>query len=206
MIVALTGLGLCLYVLIHMLGNLLILSGPETYNGYAHRLHQFFLLEILEIGLLIFFVGHIFLAVLVNIKNLSARPQKYKAQAKGEKKTSLSDRVLALQGAILLVFLVLHLLTFKFGPYYETLLDGESVRDIFRLVREVFQNPLYVVGYSVALLVLCYHLIHGLAASVKSLGFSHPQYTPWVERFSLIFGLGVFLGFLIQPFYVYFVL
>lgn len=205
-IVALTGLGLCFFVLIHMLGNLLILSGPEAYNGYAHGLHQFFLFEILEIGLLVFFAGHIVLAILVNIKNLSSRPQKYKVQPKGEKKTSLSDRVLALQGVILLVFLISHLLTFKFGPYYETLLEGEPVRDIHRLVREIFQNPLYVLGYSVVLLVLCYHLIHGLAASVKSLGFSHPKYTPWVERFSLVFGLGVFLGFLIQPLYVYFVL
>ena len=205
-IVGLTGLGLCLYVLIHMLGNLLIISGPEAYNSYAHKLHQFFLFEALEIGLLFAFAGHIILALLVNIKNLSARTQNYKVLPKGEKKTTFSDRVLIFQGMALLVFLILHLLTFKFGPRYEVLLEGEVVRDIHRLVREVFKNVFYVIGYSAALLILCYHLIHGLAASVKSLGIFHPNYSPWIEKISWAFGLGVFLGFFIQPLYVYFIL
>ena len=206
MVVGLTGLGLCLFVLIHMLGNLLILSGPDAYNSYAHKLHKFFLFEVFEIGLLIFFIGHIVLAILVNIKNRAARPQNYKVQAKGEKGTTFSDRILLLQGVVLLVFLITHLLTFKFGPYYEVLLEGESVRDIYRLVAEVFKNGIYVAGYSLALFVLCYHLLHGLTASVKSLGFFHPQYIPLVEKFSLIFSLVVFLGFLIQPLYIYFLL
>lgn len=143
---------------------------------------------------------------MVNIKNRTARSQNYKVQAKGEKGTAFSDRTLLLQGIILLVFLITHLLTFKFGPYYEVLLEGESVRDIYRLVAEVFKKGVYVAGYSVVLFVLCYHLLHGLTASVKSLGFFHPQYTPLVEKFSLIFSLVVFLGFLIQPLYIYFFL
>ena len=205
-LVGLTGLGLCFFILIHMLGNLLILLGPEAYNRYAHNLHQIFLFELLEAGLLLMFAGHIVLALLVNIKNLSARGQSYSVQSKGEKKTSLSDRVLMFQGIVLLVFLVLHLLTFKFGPHYEILQGGELVRDIHRLVREVFKNIFYVIGYSLVFIVLCYHLVHGLAASVKSLGIFHPKYSPWIEKFSWFFGLTVFLGFLIQPLYVYFVL
>lgn len=205
-LVGLTGLGLCLFIMIHMLGNLLILAGPESYNRYAHRLHEFLLFEVFEVGLLVFFGGHIVLALLVNVKNRLSRSSNYKMSARGEKKTAFSDRVLVLQGLVLLGFLVLHLLTFKFGPRYEILLAGESVRDIHRLVREVFSQASYVIGYSVVLLVLCYHLMHGLAASVKSLGLSHPQYTPLVEVLSRLFGLAVFLGFLIQPLFVYFVL
>lgn len=205
-VVSLTGLGLCLFVLIHMSGNLLILSGPEAYNGYAHRLHKFFLFEILEVGLLSSFIGHIILALLVNVKNRKARSQNYKIQSKGEKSTAFPDRTMVLQGIILLVFLISHLLTFKFGPYYETSLEGEPVRDIYRLVTEVFKKGIYVTGYSFALLVLCYHLIHGLTASVKSLGFFHPQYNTLIEKFSLIFSLAVFLGFLSQPLYIYFFL
>lgn len=205
-VVGLTGLGLCLFVLIHMLGNLLILSGADAYNSYAHKLHKIFLVEVFEVGLLFLFIGHIVLALLVNIKNRAARSQNYKVQTKGEKGTAFSDRTLILQGIVLLVFLITHLLTFKFGPYYEVLLEGESVRDIYRLVAEVFKKGMYVAGYSLALFVLCYHLLHGLKASVRSLGFFHPQYNSLVEKFSLVFSLIVFLGFLIQPLYIYFFL
>ena len=202
---ALSGLGLCLFVLIHMAGNLLILKGPEAYNGYARRLHQFFLFEALEIGLLIFFAGHIVLALLLSLKNRAARSrQNPLAKAKGAKKTSWAKSSLPLQGAALLIFLILHLLTFKFGPYYETELNGARARDIYRLVTEVFQKKLWTAGYGLALFILSQHLSHGLAASFKSLGFFHPQYTPLIEKFSRIFGYGIFCGFLIPPLYIFF--
>ena len=198
------GLGLCFFVLVHAAGNLLILKGPEAYNGYARALHQFFLFTILEIGLLIFFAGHIALTILLSVKNRAARPKKPQAKAQGAKKTSFAERALPLQGAALLIFLILHLLTFKFGPYYETAGDGESARDIYRLVAEIFQKKTYVAGYILALFILFHHLSHGLAASFKSLGFSHPQYTPLIEKFSRIFAYGIFLGFSIPPLYIFF--
>ncbi|MDE0092176.1 MAG: succinate dehydrogenase, partial [Oligoflexia bacterium] len=58
-VIGLTGLGLSLFILIHMLGNLLILSGPSAYNKYAHKLHEFPGFILLELGLLLFFTGHI---------------------------------------------------------------------------------------------------------------------------------------------------
>ncbi len=202
-IVGLTGLGLCLFILIHMLGNLFILSGAKQYNLYAHRLHEIKIFEFLEIGLFGLFLGHIFTSLLVNVKNKIAKGESYKVKASGQKKTSLANQFLILQGVVILIFLALHLLTFKYGTHYKTTIEGESVRDIYRSVQEFFQNPFFVIGYVVSLLILTVHVIHGLPASVRSLGFYHPTYTPWLEKFSWIFAIGITIGFLVPIFYIH---
>ena len=74
----------------------------------------------------------------------------------------------------LLVFLVVHLWTFKFGTYYETTLDGEPVRDLARLVTEKFQSPWYAFGYTAIMLLLALHLRHGVWSSLQSLGAMTP--------------------------------
>ena len=205
-VVGLTGLGLCLFVLIHSAGNLLILGGPERYNLYAHSLHEFFLMTTLEIGLLVFFAGHILLSLLLIWKNRLSAGEAYKYPARGEKKTPFSHTFLALQAVTLLGFLVWHLLTFKFGPYYETSHRGQVMRDIYRLVVEVFQSPLYVAGYSLALLILFIHLNRGIPAALRSLGLTHPGYTPYLEKGGFLFSALVVIGFLAPPFYIYFIL
>ena len=205
-IIGLTGLGLCLFIFVHMLGNLLILAGPKEYNLYAHGLHEMLILEILEIGIFGLFIGHIVTSMLVNIKNKIAKGEPYKIKASGQKKTFIADQLLVFQGVVILVFLALHLLTFKFGTYYETTIDGKTVRDIYRLVQEFFQNHLFVLGYTFSLIILTIHVIHGLPASLKTLGFYHPRYSPWVEKISWVFGLGVMIGFLTPMLYLHLVL
>ena len=203
-IVGLTGLGLSLFVLIHMLGNLFILSGPSAYNEYAHKLHELPVLEIFEIGLLIFFAGHIALSLLLQIRNKKARGDtSYHLPAQGGKQIKLAHRFLWFQGGVLLVFLIFHLWSFKFGPYYETQLNGETVRDIYKLVFESFKKPLYTLSYSFALLILSVHLFRGLPASFKSLGLSHSFYLSLIEKLSIFFAILVTLGFLAPVWYIF---
>ena len=207
MIIGLSGLGLCGFLLVHMLGNLLILKGPEAYNLYAHRLSGMILIKVLEIALALFFFSHIALSVLINIRNRKAAGEPYKKPAFfSKKRSSLADRALVFQGLALFVFLIIHLLSFKFGPYYETELEGGAVRDIYRLVAETLKKPLYAGGYSLVFCVLAFHLAHGLPASLKSLGFYHPAYARWAEKLGLLFGLGIGLGFLAPVCYIFFIL
>ena len=206
-VVGLTGLGLCLFVLVHMLGNLFILSGPSAYNKYAHSLHEFPAIELFEIGLLIFFAGHIILSLLLQIKNKRSRGEtSYQLKAEGDKKISLTHQFLWFQGAILLIFLIFHLWSFKFGAYYETQLKGESVRDIYKLVVESFKNPFYTIAYSFVLIILSVHLFRGLPASFKSLGLSHSFYLSLIEKFSIFFAILITIGFLAPIWYIYFYL
>ena len=206
-VVGLTGLGLSLFVLIHMLGNLFILSGPDAYNKYAHKLHEIPVFELFEIGLLLFFAGHIVLSLLLQIKNKKARGDtSYHLQAQGEKKTKLAHRFLWFQGGVLLVFLVFHLWSFKFGTYYETQLNGKPIRDIYKLVVESFKSPFYILSYSFTLLILSIHLFRGLPASFKSLGLSQPFYLSLIEKVSIFFTFFVILGFLVPIWYIFFYL
>ncbi|NCN95087.1 MAG: succinate dehydrogenase cytochrome b subunit [Bdellovibrionales bacterium] len=202
-LVGLAGLALAGFVFAHMLGNLLILVSPRAYNEYGHALVSNPLIYIAEAGLVAFFVVHVILAVVLTLRNRNSREVKYAMAASGDKKTSLVKKSLWAQGMILLIFVVLHIITFKYGEFYSVNYGNGEIRDLHRLVVEVFQLPGYVVWYVISLVLLGYHLSHGVASSFQTLGLSHPKYTPKIKLGSLLFALVVSAGFIIQPIYVY---
>jgi len=203
-LVGLTGLALSLFVLTHMAGNMLIFVGPEAYNKYGHALTSNPLIYVAEAGLVAVFLIHVVKAAFLTKKNWSARSQKYAVSASGDKATSQIQKTLWAQGLVILVFVVLHLLTFKYGNYYEVTYGDESIRDLFRLIVEIFNQPIYVIGYSIALIILGLHLSHGVSSAFQTLGLNHPKYTPLIKSFSLFYAVVVAAGFLSQPIYVYF--
>ena len=202
-IMGLTGLGLALFVLLHMLGNLLIFCGAKSYNLYAHKLITNPFLLVFEVGLLSLFICHIILALVLSVKNKLARPQAYAHKLQGFKATAFYQKTLLAQGIVVFLFVIWHLITFKFGPYYETTYGETTVRDLFRLMVEVFQNPFIVGGYLLALLILSFHLFHGVASSVQSLGLHHPRFEFWIKRLSLFYTGLVTIGYMIVPLYIY---
>ena len=201
-----TGLGLALFVLIHMLGNMLIFLGPKAYNLYAHNLIESFWLVPTELALLCCFVLHIVLVLILSVKSYMARPVKYARKASGIKATALYQKTLLAQGALILVFVILHLITFKYGEVYKVYYEGKTVRDLFRLIVEVFQNPVAVTWYFLALIILGFHLMHGVSSAFRSLGLDKPRWQVWVNRISVFYSVFVTLGYISQPIYVFFFL
>jgi len=146
------------------------------------------------------------MAVLLTIENRRARgEQQYAVTPKGPKGGTLASRTMAIQGSLILAFIILHLATFKYGTYYETTVNGVAMRDLHRLVVEVFQNPGYVVWYVVSLVVLGFHLRHGVGSIFQSFGFKNDHYAPLIYITSIAYGIIVALGFIAQPLYVYFI-
>ncbi len=201
---AITGLSMSLFVLTHMLGNLLLFVGPEAYNMYSHKLITNPLITVAELGLLLMFLLHVFMAIRLTIENRSARPTRYAMPTNGSKAVSQASKTMIYHGMVLLIFTVYHLVTFKYGTVYETDYNGVMVRDLHRLVVEVFQSPAYVLFYVISMGTLGFHLSHGVQSSFQSLGFRHPRYTPGLKIFSTAYALIVGLGFGAQPVYVYF--
>ncbi len=80
-VVALTGLGLAVFVMIHMVGNMLIFTGPRAYNEYSHALTSNELIYVAELGLVAFFLLHAFHASYLTWKNYHARPVGYAMRA-----------------------------------------------------------------------------------------------------------------------------
>jgi succinate dehydrogenase / fumarate reductase cytochrome b subunit len=203
-IMAVAGLGLCLFVLAHVLGNFLLFVGPETYNMYSHKLITNPLIYVAEAGLIAIFLGHVIAGVILTIRNCKARPKGYAVSGSGDKKTSITTKTMWWQGVVILIFVVTHLITFKFGTLYEVTYGAETVRDLFRLVYEVFQSPIYVGWYIFSVALLGVHLSHGLYSSLQTLGVNHPRYTPIFQKVSLLYGVVIAGGFIAQPLYMFF--
>jgi succinate dehydrogenase / fumarate reductase cytochrome b subunit len=111
---------------------------------------------------------------------------------------------MAWQGSIILVFIITHISTFKYGTYYETTVNGVVMRDLYRLIVEIFKQPGFVMWYLVALVLLGFHLSHGVWSSFQSLGIKNDHFAPWIRKFSIAYAVIVAAGFLVQPIYVYF--
>ncbi|MEC9283895.1 MAG: succinate dehydrogenase cytochrome b subunit [Bdellovibrionota bacterium] len=199
------GLGLSVFVLTHMLGNLLIFKGPQAYNEYAHALVSNPAIYLAEAGLLGIFVLHAINAIGLKIRNSGARTRSYAQTVNGEKAVSFASKTMIHTGMVILIFTILHLITFKFGTLYTATYGDSEIRDLHRLVIEVFQSPIYVAWYILSLIALGVHLSHGVASAFKTLGFNHPRYNCGIETFSLIYGWIIALGFISQPVYVFFI-
>jgi succinate dehydrogenase / fumarate reductase, cytochrome b subunit len=201
-LVGLTGLAISLFALIHMAENILLLVGPDVYNAYAHMLVTNPLIYLAEAILAGLFLTHLILASSLFFQNRKARPDRYAVAARS-KRASFAARTMILSGSVLLVFLVLHLWTFKFGAYYSTTVNGVEMRDLYQLVAEKFHEPLYVGWYLFALVVLGVHLSHGFAATFQSLGLRSSLH-PTVRKLGLGFAGVVACGYLSIPLYFFF--
>jgi len=199
-----SGLALSGFVFTHMLGNMLIFKGADAFNLYGHGIVSLPIFPIISYGLLGIFVLHIICAISISYDNKKASPEKYAMSSRSSKASSLASRTMIYTGTVLMAFLVLHLLSFKYGDYIETEINGQKVRDLYALIIKLFHNPLYVLGYIFSLVMIGIHLSHGLSASFQSLGFYHKKYTPVIKCISYIYAVVVAAGFISQPIYVYF--
>ena len=203
-LVAITGLIWTLFVLGHMAGNLLIFAGPEMYNKYGHAIvSNKPLLLAAESTLVLALITHVFLTIWITKQNRQSRPQGYAVSPSGEKKASMASRTMIFQGSIILVFIILHLITFKYGTYYSVTYNGVEMRDLHRLMVEVFDQPAYVIWYVVALLCLFTHLSHGVTSVFQTWGLNHPQFNRLVTNCGYAYAVIVTLGFLAQPLYIF---
>lgn len=194
-VMAITGLGLLGFTATHLLGNLLLLAGADAFNFYAHTLTSNKLIYLAEAGLIGMFVLHIILAILTRIENKAARPSKYYVKTRTGRGETISSMTMPITGIVMAVFIVIHLLNFKFGAEYLTTVDGVQMRDLFKTVVIYFANPLYVAWYVFAMFALGLHTSHGLQSAFQSLGMHHPKYTPLVKGISSAYGVIVAFGF-----------
>lgn len=207
LITGLTGLGLSVFVLVHMLGNLLLFVGRDTYNAYAHHIERWgWGLYLIEAVLLIAVLFHVALGIEIFASRLKARRRGYSQyhSAGSPSLQTTSSRSMIITGVILASFLVAHLLTFKFGPYYPTQLAGETVRDLAQLVIETFHKPLSALAYTAVMLLLGMHLRHGLWSALQSLGTLDRAIRPLAFSLGTVLAAAIALGFMVLPWGIYF--
>jgi succinate dehydrogenase / fumarate reductase cytochrome b subunit len=191
--------------MMHMLGNMLIFVGAKAYNSYSHALISNPLIYVVEALLVFLLLVHVFIALGLKLRNMRSKPTKYAVSPIREKSTSLSSRTMAYTGMAVLAFIIWHLITFKFGNEYSAFYDGVRMRDLYALVFEKFSSPTYVVLYSICMVLIGFHLWHGVKSIFQTLGIHHPRYQCAIKCFAYSYAVIVAIGFLSQPIYVYFV-
>ena len=204
-VIALTGLFLFLFLVSHLAGNLLFILGPDAFNHYAHSLISNPLILVAEGGLVALFLLHIVKTIQMFAANRGARPDRYAASKWAKTKNdqsrkTLSSTTMILTGTITLLFVITHLVTFKFGPYYET---AEGIRDLYRLQLAIFSNPGYVAFYLVAMTVIGFHLWHGISSAAQSFGLDSPRWTPRIIWTGCLLTAVITAGFALLPVYTF---
>lgn len=203
-LMGLTGLIWAGFVLTHMAGNMLILVDANAYNAYGHGIvSNKALLYGVETLLLVALIVHVSCALSLTLQNRTSRGKCYRMNPNGNKAPSVGSSWMLIQGSVILVFIILHLITFKYGTYYETTVNGVVMRDLSRLITEVFHQPGYVAWYLVALVLLGFHLTHGVRSVFQSFGLLHPAYQKCIRTAGLFYAIVVAAGFISQPVYVY---
>jgi succinate dehydrogenase / fumarate reductase cytochrome b subunit len=195
-LVGLTGLALAVYLVVHIAGNLIVFLGPEIFNEYSHALLSNPLIPIIEIGLLAIFLVHIYKTVRMYLANRQARPIAYaqKRYAGKPSRKTFASTTMIFSGLWLLIFVIIHVRTFKYGPAYDA---GDGVRDLYRLEMENFSNPLVVAFYVISMIVVGSHLWHGASSAFQSLGVDNPRWTPRLLAAGKAFAVLIAGGFIV---------
>jgi succinate dehydrogenase / fumarate reductase, cytochrome b subunit len=198
---AVTGAGLFVFVIGHLLGNLQIFLGPEAINRYGHFLQT--TPEILwpaRIGLLVFVIIHIWTSVALTIENRAARDHRY--EVKKVVDASLASRTMIWSGGIIIAFVGFHLAHYTLmvvHPEYRNLHDASGRHDVFRMMILGFSNVWVSGFYVLGVGLLCVHLSHGTRAMFQTLGLKNEAYAARIDMFAKIVAVVWFLGYAAIP-------
>ncbi|MBW1987952.1 MAG: succinate dehydrogenase cytochrome b subunit [Deltaproteobacteria bacterium] len=190
LLMAVTGLGFLGFLAGHLAGNLTIYWGADAFVAYAEHLHSLEpLVKAAEAGLIVFLVVHAGTGLWLFAQNRAARGGRY-ARNKWAGGRTVFSATMPYTGVLILVFVAIHLATFKFAP------EGENVWEV---AAYVFSQPLCFWFYTLSMPVVALHVGHGLWSAVQTLGGNHPKYMPAVRVVSLAAAAVVILGFGLLP-------
>ena len=194
LIMAITGLGFCVFLISHLAGNLIIYAGNDAFNSYAERLHTLGPILILaEIGLLFLGVVHVSTGVYLFFQNFRARPGRYKKKKNAGGRT-IGSSTMPYTGFLILIFIIFHLIDFHFVEKADT--------TIYQIVLETFSNPGYTIFYILSMAVVATHIDHGFWSLFQTLGINNLEYMPILRIVSSAFSLFVGIGFGSLPVFI----
>ena len=195
LLMAITGFSFCGFLAAHLAGNLTIYGGKNAFNGYAEHLHALGpLLTVAELVLLSFFLVHVITGLILFLQNLKARPVRYAVNKTAGGRT-FGSATMPYTGAILLAFILFHLMNFHFVDKTNT--------TIFNIVSDAFSNTGYVVVYIVAMVVAAIHVSHGFWSAFQTVGANHPKYMPLIRTVGIAFAVVAGIGFGFLPIYIF---
>jgi succinate dehydrogenase / fumarate reductase cytochrome b subunit len=203
-IMAVSGLILVGFVIVHMVGNLQEFIGPAKMNGYSAFLKSTGeLLWLVRLVLFTALVLHVLMAYQLTRIKAKARPIGY--QQRTPQVSTIASRSMRWGGVLLLAFIVFHILHMTTGTVFpvasrpDAQYPAFSQTNVYGNVIAAFRNPVVTAVYVVAMLFLLLHLFHGAWSSVRTLGLARPSIHPLERRISTVIAVVVWLGFTAVP-------
>jgi succinate dehydrogenase / fumarate reductase cytochrome b subunit len=206
LIMGITGLFLILFLIVHCGINALIFfnDGGLTFNTGAHFMASNWVIRAGEIVLMIGLIAHIYQGLRLKWLNDNARPVKY-ANHNGSANSKWYSRSMGLLGTLLLIFLIIHLSNFWVVSRFTGIptVDANGHENLFAVMKSTFQELWVVVLYTLAMISLCYHLLHGFASSFQTLGWNHKKYNSIIKGAGIWYSVIISIVFAAMPIAIY---
>ena len=199
-VMALAGLFLIVFLMVHLGINFFLLSDdPTTFNGAAHFMASNPVIKVFELVLMGGILIHIIWGVILQIQNWMARPNRYQVTASTQ--TSFFSKYMIYTGLIILIFLIIHFVNFYFVKL--GLIEGDH-ENFYGMAKELFKLPGYIIFYVVSFIILAFHLNHAFQSAFQTLGLNHAKYTHCIKTVGLVYSIVIPLGFVVIPVIIYF--
>jgi succinate dehydrogenase / fumarate reductase, cytochrome b subunit len=204
LLMALTGLFLIIFLIVHLIGNLQLLKDDQgvAFNVYAAFMTSNPVIKTVSIVNYLVIVVHVVWAILLTIRNRQARPRGYEVS----KNSSIwASRNMGILGTLILIFLVVHLKGFWYEMHWskEIQFQSEGVKDLYAIVDKAYGELWYVALYVFSMAVLAFHLWHGFASAFQTLGLNHLKYNPVIRFVGRTFAIVVPALFALIPVWMY---
>lgn len=199
-LMAITGFFMLFFVTVHLVGNSSIFIGPSALNTYAEKLHSLgALVWIFRVFMLLMLAVHVFFGILLTLENSAANPSKYAVSKK--LKATFSSQTMIWTGALLLSFLVYHLLQFTIRITPDILPDAVANRpgDVYGMVIGSFRFTTISLVYVAAMATLFFHLNHGIQSLVQTFGCSNDTTLPKVTLIGKLISVIFLVGYSAIP-------
>ncbi|MGW8400578.1 succinate dehydrogenase [Streptomyces lydicus] len=199
-VMAVSGLIMLLYLVVHMLGNLKIFFGAAEFNHYAHWLrvvgepfmHEEWTLWLVRVVLLAAVVAHATSAYQLSRRDIRARPGKYVHR---KPRASYATRTMRWGGIILGLFLVWHLLDLTTGTVHAGFRPGHPYQNVVDTFSTWYGNVIYLV----AMVALGLHVRHGFWSAAQSLGVGSRSRDRLLKTTANALALVLTVGFVSVP-------
>lgn len=208
LLMALTGLFLILFLVVHLAGNLQLLHSDQgrAFNLYAHFMTSNPLIVAISIFNFTFILLHIVWAAILTRRNSNARgPEGY---AVVRNSSTLTSRNMGILGTLILVFLVIHLRGFWYQTHFGNIpvvdYDGTQAKNLFAVVDAAYSEVWYVIVYVVSMVVVGFHLYHGFGSAFQTLGLNHVKYNRTIKNVGVAFSIIIPLLFALIPILMFF--
>ncbi len=199
LVMAITGILLILFLIVHLINNLLLFVGPDVFNENVARLEAIKpIIRVVEIILALIFIYHIYNGLKLWWENKKANPNKYAVNANKENSTIYS-RTMVITGSFIFIFLIIHLYTlwakYNFG------MGGSE--EFYEVIKSLFTNPIWAAFYFIIMIIIGFHINHAFQSAFQTFGWSNKKYTPIVKKIGTVIALIFAIGFASIPVYFF---